>query len=212
MSRLAGQVRSGRNGLKAKTPQKQAAAAAGLASAYSGAAKALGAKSVSPIDQEANAQLIAALKRTGAAYKRAAAAARHKSTSGFHHQSAGVVAGERAVAGALAGLKAIGYKLPAATRVPGTVSALPALAKVKKQQQQTSTGTTGTTGTGTTGQGTTGQGTTNNNGTTNNGTTNSGTTNSGTTSGTTSGGTSSGGSSSGGGTTSSGTVSGGGTT
>jgi hypothetical protein len=160
MGKLAGQVRKGRADLKAKTPSGQAAAAGRLSRAYAAAAKALKAKPVSPIDEDANSLLATGLRKTAAAYAAAATAAGHKSSAGFRRASGGVTAGQKAVAGAVAGLKAIGYTLPAAVSVPGSRSPLPPLAKVVKHNTTTTTSAPPTQSTTTTPQQTTPQQTT----------------------------------------------------
>ena len=95
----------------AKTPKAQAAAAASLASAYNAASKAVAGLKVSPADSAANTQLAAALKETGAAYGKLAAAARSGNKSAYAKASRAVQQGEQAVAGALRGLEAAGYKV-----------------------------------------------------------------------------------------------------
>ena len=105
-------VKSGRSDLRsAKTPKAQAAAAADLASAYNAASKSVAGLEVSPADAAANAQLAAALKETGAAYGKLAAAARSGNKSGYAKARRAVQQGEQAVAGALRGLEAAGYKV-----------------------------------------------------------------------------------------------------
>jgi len=105
-------VKSGRAKLRsAKTPKAQAAAAAGLASAYNAASTSVTGLQVSPADATANAQLAAALKETGAGYGKLAAAARSGSKSGYAQARTAVQQGEQAIAGALRGLQAAGYKI-----------------------------------------------------------------------------------------------------
>ena len=82
-----------------------------LASAYNGASKAIAELKVSPADAAANAQLAASLKETGAAYGKLAAAARSGSKSRYKKARTAVQRGEQAVAGALRGLQAAGYKI-----------------------------------------------------------------------------------------------------
>ena len=105
-------VKSGRGKLRsAKTPKAQAAAAAGLASAYKATSKAVAGLKVSPADSAANAQLAAALKETGAAYGKLDAAARSGNKRAYAKARTAVQQGEQAVAGALRGLEAAGYKV-----------------------------------------------------------------------------------------------------
>ena len=105
-------VKSGRGKLRsAKTPKAQASAAAGLASAYNAASKSVAGLKVSPADAAANTQLAEALKESGAAYGKLAAAARSSNKSGYAKARTAVQQGEQAVAGALRGLQAAGYKI-----------------------------------------------------------------------------------------------------
>jgi hypothetical protein len=106
------QVKSGRGDMRsAKTPKAQAAATARVASAYTGASKAVAGLQVSPADAANNAQLAASLKETGAAYGKLAAAAKSGSKSRYEKAKTPVQQGEQAVAGALGGLEAAGYKI-----------------------------------------------------------------------------------------------------
>ena len=93
----------------AKTPQAQAAAATSLAKAFHAAGKTLAAQDLSPADRGANGLLVSALRQTGGAYDKAASAASKKSKSAFSNAGDAVAKGRKAVAKALAGLKAAGY-------------------------------------------------------------------------------------------------------
>jgi hypothetical protein len=105
-------VGAGRKALSAaKTPKAQGAAAAKLGSAYAGAAKSIGGLKVSPADQAANRQLAQGLRQTGQAYRRLGKAASSGSKGGYAKGRSAVQRGEQAVAGALRGLEAAGYKI-----------------------------------------------------------------------------------------------------
>src|SRR4051812_27058143 len=112
LSGLNKQVRAGRTALRrAKTPKAQAAAVGRLAAAYTGASAAISRLDVSPADQATQAQLAKALKGTGQAYRRLAAAAGSGRKAAFAKARAGARRNEQAVAGALRGLQAAGYKV-----------------------------------------------------------------------------------------------------
>jgi hypothetical protein len=105
-------VSAGRSALqKAKTGKAQGAAAHNLAAAYADAAKGLEGLKLSPADRAANAQLTAALKETGSAYSKLGAAATKGDKGAYGRAGKSVSAGEQAIAGALRGLKAAGYKI-----------------------------------------------------------------------------------------------------
>jgi hypothetical protein len=105
-------VKSGQARLRsAKTPKAQAAAANGLSSAYTKAAKTLGGLQVSPADKLANAQLVNGLKATSKAYAGAAKAANKHNKRAYSKAGKAVVAGQQTVSKALAGLKSAGYHL-----------------------------------------------------------------------------------------------------
>jgi hypothetical protein len=95
----------------AKSPKAQAAAAGRLAAASTGASAAVSTLKVSPADQAANAQLAKSLKARGRAYAQLAAAARSGNKRAYAKARAKVQKSEQAVAGALRGLEAAGYKL-----------------------------------------------------------------------------------------------------
>ena len=102
--------KSGQAKLKsAKTPSDQAAAARSLSSAFNKAGKTLAGLDVSPADSGVNDLMVKALRQTGAAYDKAASAAAKKNKSAFDKAGDDVAAGRKAVARALAGLKAAGY-------------------------------------------------------------------------------------------------------
>src|SRR4051812_7280956 len=112
LSGLNKQVRAGRTALRrAKTPKAQAAAVGRLAAAYTGASAAISRLDVSPADQATQAQLAKALKGTGQAYGKLAAAAGSGRKAAFAKARAGARRNEQAVAGALRGLQAAGYKV-----------------------------------------------------------------------------------------------------
>ena len=73
----------------------QVAATTRLASAYTGAAKTLDGLDVSPADAFVNAQLVAALRPAGAAYKKAAAEGRAKDRNGFKREGGKALAAAR---------------------------------------------------------------------------------------------------------------------
>jgi hypothetical protein len=107
---LSGAVKSGQGKLgSAKTPKAQAVAARGLSAAYAGAARKLAGLTLSPADTLANAQLVAGLKATAAAYAKAAQAAGHKNRGAFAKARGAVAAGQQKVSKALTGLKNAGY-------------------------------------------------------------------------------------------------------
>jgi hypothetical protein len=110
MGSLAKADKAGQAKLKAaKTPAAQAAAAGALATAFHKAGKTLAAQDVGPADTGVNALLVKALRQTGGAYDDAASAAKKKSKSAFSKAGGDVADGRKAVANALAGLKAAGY-------------------------------------------------------------------------------------------------------
>jgi serine/threonine protein kinase len=94
---------------KAKTRQAQASATDRLSAAYAGAAKTLGGLELSPADVLANAQLVSALKATGAAYAQAAKEARAKDRAGYKRESNKAIAAQKGVGEALGRLTAAGY-------------------------------------------------------------------------------------------------------
>jgi hypothetical protein len=102
-------VRSGRSGLGADTPKRQAAAASDIEAAYKKAADALRDQELSPADQLANAQLVEALDGTAKAWGRAASAAESNNKAGFRRAESGIREGEQALARALGLLENAGY-------------------------------------------------------------------------------------------------------
>lgn len=109
---LNSKVSSGRPALqKAKTGKAQGAAARKLAADYADAAKGLEGLKLSPADRAANAQLTGALKETGAAYRKLGAAAIKGDRGAYGRAGKAVSTGEQALAGALRGLQAAGYKI-----------------------------------------------------------------------------------------------------
>ena len=93
----------------AKTPQAQAAAAKSLAKAFHGAGKNLARQDLSPADRGVNGLLVKALRQTGGGYDDAASAAAKKSKAAYSKAGGEISDGRKAVAEALAGLKAAGY-------------------------------------------------------------------------------------------------------
>jgi hypothetical protein len=93
----------------AKTPQAQAAAALVLAKAFHAAGKSLAKQDLSPADRGANGLLVKALRQTGGGYDKASAAAAKKNKAAFSKAGGDVAKGRKAIASALAGLKAAGY-------------------------------------------------------------------------------------------------------
>ncbi len=114
LGKLEKQEKSAASALKkAGKRTSQVAATSKLASAYSGAASSLGKLDVSPADTLLNAQLVAALKTAGGAYKKAAAEGKSKDRAGYKREGAKAVAAEKDMAAALDGLANAGYTLPA---------------------------------------------------------------------------------------------------
>jgi hypothetical protein len=110
MSTLGKADKSGLSKLKsAKTPQAQAAATRSLSNAYDKAAKSVAKIDANPQDGSLQTQLVRALRQTGAAYDKAAKAAARKSKSGFAGANGDIGSGRKAVADALARMKAAGY-------------------------------------------------------------------------------------------------------
>jgi len=64
---------------------------------------------VSPADRSVNALLVKALRQTGSGYDKAASAAAKKNKAAFSKAGGDIADGRKAVASALAGLKAAGY-------------------------------------------------------------------------------------------------------
>jgi hypothetical protein len=107
-------LKSGRAALRsAKAPKAQTAAARKLSSAYKSTSASLSKAKVSPADVAANQQLVAALKQTGDAYGKLGSAASSGSKSGYAKASRQVQTSEAAVARALKGIEAAGYKIAA---------------------------------------------------------------------------------------------------
>ena len=77
--------------------------------AFHAAGKTLAAQDLSPADRGANGLLVKALRQTGGGYDEAASAAAKKSKAAFSKAGGDVAKGRKAVASALAGLKAAGY-------------------------------------------------------------------------------------------------------
>jgi hypothetical protein len=93
----------------AKTPAAQAVAASDLANLYSRAARGLPARDLSPELAPANQAIAAALGQTSAAYGALASAARQHNRGRYRAAAGRVAASDRAVAGALGQLQALGY-------------------------------------------------------------------------------------------------------
>ena len=96
----------------ARTPAGQARTAGGLAAAYREAATALARGSVlNPAEQQANRQIVAALRTTQAAYSRMAAGARAADRGRYNAARAAVERGEAAVQRGVESLEPLGYLL-----------------------------------------------------------------------------------------------------
>jgi hypothetical protein len=95
---------------KAGTLPDQAAAERALASDYETAAAQLATLELSPADRGANRQLVTALRRAGAAYRRAAHAATGRDAGKYRTASAAIPTAKAAVNSALAGVRAAGYQ------------------------------------------------------------------------------------------------------
>jgi serine/threonine protein kinase len=110
---------------KARTLPDQAAAERALASDYETAAAQLATLELSPADRGANRQLVTALRRAGAAYRRAAHAATGSDAGKYRAASAAIPTAKAAVNSALAGVRAAGYQAasppsPAPAPAPAT--------------------------------------------------------------------------------------------
>jgi hypothetical protein len=93
----------------ASTPTAQADAAVALAAAYRKAARDLARVSTSPVDQGANAQIVAALTRIADAYAKAASAARNGDEAAYSAAGRAVSRGGTALARAFDTLEGLGY-------------------------------------------------------------------------------------------------------
>ena len=104
---------AGRSRLQgARTPAGQARTAGGLAAAYREAATSLArGRVLNPAEQQANRQIIAALRTTQAAYTRMAAGARGADRGRYNAARAAVVRGEAAVQRGVESLEPLGYLL-----------------------------------------------------------------------------------------------------
>ena len=103
---------------KARTLPDQAAAERALASDYETAAAQLATLELSPADRGANRQLVTALRRAGAAYRRAAHAATGRDAGKYRAASAAIPTAKAAVNSALAGVRAAGYQAASGTGQP----------------------------------------------------------------------------------------------
>ncbi len=109
---LNAKVQAGRIALqKGKTGKAQAKGAAQISTAYLATSKSLGSLALSPADRTANTQLADSMKATGTAYAKLASAASKGDKGGFAKAGKTVATGEQAIAGALRGLQAAGYKV-----------------------------------------------------------------------------------------------------
>ena len=96
----------------ARTPAGQARTAGGLAAAYREAATSLARGAVlNPAEQQANRQIVAALRNTQAAYTRMAAGARAADRGRYNAARAAVVRGEAEVQRGVKSLEPLGYLL-----------------------------------------------------------------------------------------------------
>ena len=110
LNRIRGAGRSRLQG--ARTPAGQARTAGGLAAAYREAATSLGrGSSLNPAEQQANGQIVAALRTTQEAYTRMAAAARAGDRGRYNAARAAVGRGETAVQRGVESLEPLGYLL-----------------------------------------------------------------------------------------------------
>ena len=137
LGRLEKQEKSAAAALnKAGKRTSQVAATSKLASAYSGAASSLGKLDHSPADTLLNAQLVAALKTAGGAYKKAAGEGSRKDRAGYKREGSKALAARGDMTDALAGLKAAGYTLPASlTSGAASFTRLPTLIKDKAKKK-----------------------------------------------------------------------------
>jgi hypothetical protein len=94
---------------RAGTQDDQGAAAARLADAYAAASRALARVRVSPADAEANSALVAGLRQTAGAYRRAASAARQGAAAAYAAARADVRRGGARLELALKRLERLGY-------------------------------------------------------------------------------------------------------
>jgi hypothetical protein len=123
---------------KAGKRTSQVAATSKLASAYSGAAGSLRKLDHSPADTLLNAQLVAALKTAGDAYRKAAGEGSRKDRAGYKREGSKALAARGDMNDALAGLKSAGYTLPASLVAgAGSFTRLPTLIKDKAKVKQT---------------------------------------------------------------------------
>ena len=96
----------------ARTPAGQAQTAGRLAAAYREAATTLArGRSLNPAEQQANGQIVTALRTTQAAYTRMAAGARAGDRGRYNAARAAVVRGEAAVQSGVESLEPLGYLL-----------------------------------------------------------------------------------------------------
>jgi serine/threonine protein kinase len=139
LGRLEKQEKSAAAALnKAGKRTSQVAATSKLASAYSGAAGSLRKLDHSPADTLLNAQLVAALKTAGNAYRKAAGEGSRKDRAGYKREGSKALAARGDMNDALAGLKSAGYTLPASlVSGAGSFTRLPTLIKDKAKVKTT---------------------------------------------------------------------------
>jgi hypothetical protein len=153
LARLEKAERTAASRLKAARQRTtQAAATSRLATAYAGAAAALGKLDVSPADATLKDDLADSLGAAGDAYRKAAAEARAKDRNGYQKQGSRAVAAGGGIGDAIDGFGAAGYQLnaknaAAVTRLPTLIKDKPKVTKPKAstpstqqtqpQQQQT---------------------------------------------------------------------------
>jgi hypothetical protein len=117
-----------------------------LGAAYSSAAAKLDKLEVSPADAQLNANLVASLRKTGSAYKKAAAEGRSKDRNGYRSQGNKASAAGRDIKEQLDALNAAGYQIPAGViRSAGSTAKLPTLIKDKPKPKPHSSSTQPTT-------------------------------------------------------------------
>ena len=95
----------------ARTPSVQADAAGRLAAVYTAATDRLGRLLVSPTDRVAHDQLVAALAKLAGGYSRAASAARADHPRAYIAAGRQIAAASAALARALQGFSALGYRI-----------------------------------------------------------------------------------------------------
>lgn len=122
----------------------QVSATSRLGSAYASASTSLRKLGVSPADRAANAQLVAAFKDVGAAYKKAAAEGRAKDRNGFKKAGAAAVAGGKDIDAGFEDLSAAGYDFSSTlVNRAAAVTKLPVLKRDKTKKKPSTSGARG---------------------------------------------------------------------